>query len=127
MEQIKVLSCSNFLVIVGSYDERQQILGASPFYMDGKIIVGVPWETNLNKKPIGTSNFPVWIDLVLVDPMLEVYTNFLLGSARQLEYATTLARLRRFVHICGCVLMDVMDKPLATQIQVNVPEVGETR
>lgn len=70
VEQIKVLSKSNFLVIVGTYEEQQQILGASPLYMDRKIIVAMPWEMNLNKKPIKALDVPMWIDLISVDPML---------------------------------------------------------
>lgn len=125
MKKIKVLSCFNFLVIVESYDEQQQILGSSPLYMDSKVVVVVPWEIDLNMNPIGVLDVPMWIDLVSVDPMLEVYANYLLGRIGWLVYRATSANLSRFAHIRGCVLLD-LEKPFAIQVVVRVLDVEET-
>lgn len=115
IEQIKVMSWFNFLVIVGTYEEQQQILGALLLYMDGKVIIAVHQETNLNNNPIGVMDTPLWIELVLVDLVLEIYFKYLFGRASRLVYASTSTSLNRFAHIRGCILMD-MDKPLVTQL-----------
>lgn len=42
VDQIKFLTRFNFLVIVSLYEDQQRILGASPLYMYGNIVVAVP-------------------------------------------------------------------------------------
>lgn len=91
IEQIKVLSRFNFLIIFGSFEEQQHIPSALPMYMNGKIVVALPWATNLKTKPIGPSDTPIWIDLMFVDPVLEIYSNYLLKGASCLIFAATLA------------------------------------
>lgn len=99
VEQIKVLSHLNFLVIVTSFEEQQRILSALPLYMDAHILVAILWAMDFKLKPIGSNNTLVWIDLMLVDPMLKISSNFMLNQAGRLVYVATSANLRNFAHI----------------------------
>lgn len=49
-----------------------------PLYMEGQIVAVVQWERGLHSNPIGTSNTPMWVDLMTVDPLLEIHSIFLL-------------------------------------------------
>lgn len=66
----------------------------------------VPWDIDLNTRPIGSSNIPVWIDLLVVDPLLQIHPRFLLKKVGQLVFSMTLASLRRFANIHGYVLLN---------------------
>lgn len=124
-EWIKVISRTKFLVIVSSFEEQQKILRKLSLYMNGKILVAVPWATDLKLKPIGPNDTPIWIDLLSVDPLLEIYSNYLLNQVGRLVFANTFASLNRYANIHGCVLMD-LDKPITTQVEIVVPRAGMT-
>lgn len=117
IEQIKVLSRYTFLVIVRNFEEKQRILEASPLYMDGRMVATAPWEKDLNFHPISPADTPVWVDLVALDPLLEIHANFLLKQVGQLDFALTSTSLSRFVHIPGMVHIDVEDAG-TTRIEV---------
>lgn len=123
IEQIKALNWYYFLIVVRSFEDQQRILNASPLYMDGRIVSVVHWETDLNSKPIKPSDSPIWIDLMAMDPLLEIHANFLLKQVGRLVFASTSTSLNQYAHICGCVLVD-MDRPIVGQVQIDVVEEG---
>lgn len=107
VEQIKVLSRYYFLVIVCNHDEKQWILGESPLYMDGRKVAAIPWDIDLNSRPIGPLDTHVWIDLMMVDPLLEIHAAFILKQVGRMVFSLTSANLSKFAHIRGCILVNL--------------------
>lgn len=106
VEQIKVLSKFCFLVTTRSFEEQQHVLWVSSLYMEGRMVAVVPWERDLNSKPIGPTDLLVWIDLLAVDPLLEIHANYLLNKVGRFVFANTSASLSKFANIRGCVLLN---------------------
>lgn len=94
--------------------------------MDGRMVAEVPWEKDLNSRPIGALDTPVWIDLIAIDPLLEIHANYFLNQVGRLVFDTTSANLSRFANIRGCVLIN-LDKPILGQVQVDVAGEGEVK
>lgn len=74
--------------------------------MDGRIVVAAPWDVDLNIRPIGPLDIPVWIDLVAIDPLLEIHASFLMKQVGQLVFSLALASLSKFANLCGYVLLN---------------------
>ncbi|CAM6094214.1 unnamed protein product [Calypogeia fissa] len=71
-----------------------------------------------------TSQAPVWIDLPLVHPSMEIYANELLETVGKVVYVATTTSRSRFPHIRGCVLTD-LNQDLVEYIVLDLPGIRE--
>lgn len=71
-------------------------------------------------------SYPVWVDLLSVNPVMEIYTNYMLKQVGRFIYSSSLASLSRFANIKGYVLVE-LDKPLKDVVEDDVPNVGIVR
>lgn len=84
------------------------------------MVAAVPWEKDLNSKPIGPNDLPMWIDLLAVDPLLEIHATFLLKQVGRMVF---LASLSKFANIHGCVLLN-LNNPVPSQVDIDVADKG---
>lgn len=66
------------MIIVRSFDKQQRILGASLLYMDNLMIVALPWDAMASSYQMTKNSYPVWVDLISINLVVEIYANFLL-------------------------------------------------
>lgn len=126
IEQIKVLACYTFLVVVCNPPDQRAILLEPYWYMRRKMIMTHPWTANFDAKEMSSAKAPVWIDLSLLNPTFELYTNQMLSKVGKVLYAhITLAR-SKFSHIRGCVLCNLNDD-LVEFINLSIPNVANFR
>ncbi|CAM6111900.1 unnamed protein product [Calypogeia fissa] len=111
LEQVKALSRSTFLLVFENKEAQCKVLEDAPYYMNRKMVLVTPWDLEVNMESSQPFHAPVWIDLLTVDPTLEIYANELLGKAGKVIYAATSYARSRYSNICGCVQMD-LSKPL---------------
>lgn len=69
VEKVELLSHHSFMVIVRSFDEQQRVLGASPMYMDGLMVVALPWHATTSSYKMTKNSYSVWVDLLSVNPI----------------------------------------------------------
>lgn len=86
----------------------------------------VPWDKDLNVKPIGPSDIPVWMDLMAIDPLLEIHASFLLKQVGRLVFSSTSTSLSKFANIRGCVLLN-QEKPFPGLVHVDVAGEGSVQ
>lgn len=120
---MKLLSRFSFMIIVRSFDEQQRILGTSPLYMDVQMVVALPWEAIASSYKVTRNSYLVWVDLLSMNPIMEIYANSMLKQVGKFISSSTLAILSRFAHIKGCVLVE-LDKPIIDAVEADILEVG---
>ncbi|CAM6111896.1 unnamed protein product [Calypogeia fissa] len=124
VEQVKVIARFTFLLVVSTAEERDQILTDAPFYMGNKLVMAMPWAPDFDALTMKISEAPVWIDLPLVHPAMEIYANELLETVGKVVYPATTTSRSRFPHIRGCVLAD-LNQDLIEYIILELPGVRE--
>lgn len=67
--------------------------------------------------------FLVWVDLLSVNLVVEIYSRLMLKQVGKFVYSLTLTSLSRFAHIRGCVLVE-LDNPLTDAVEADIPKVG---
>lgn len=102
------------------------MLGSSPLYMDGRMMAAIPWEKDLNSKPIGPNDLPMWIALLAMDPLLEIHVTFLLKQVGKMDFSSTSASLSKFANIYGYVLLN-LDNPILGQVDIDMVDEGTIR
>ncbi|KAL3687586.1 hypothetical protein R1sor_013895 [Riccia sorocarpa] len=90
------------------------------------MIYTTPWEPGFDTHKILAKKMAVWLDLLNVDPMMEVVGKSLLGSLGDvLQVAGTTEKMeRKFANIQGCVLMD-MTQPLPSVLSLHMNKVSK--
>ncbi|CAM6083059.1 unnamed protein product [Calypogeia fissa] len=110
IEQVKTLSRHTFLVVLENNNAQQKLLADAPYYMQRRMILVTPWDPANNRDTCSQFHAPVWVDLLSVDPVLEVYANQLLGRVREVIYAATATARSQYSNIRGCVRVNFNQK-----------------
>ncbi|CAM6085595.1 unnamed protein product [Calypogeia fissa] len=121
--QIKVLARSLYLLMLNSSNDRLRLLAATPLYMEGRLVVVLPWEPNLDATTLATRFVPMWVDVVDVHPVLEMYATQMLMKVGRVIYSTIQTAVCRYMNMRGCVLCDIR-KEKAHFVDFDVPGVG---
>ncbi|KAL3682098.1 hypothetical protein R1sor_000120 [Riccia sorocarpa] len=90
------------------------------------MIYTTPWEPGFDTHKILAKKMAVWLDLLNVNPMMEVVGKSLLGSLGDvLQVAGTTEKMEgKFANIRGCVLMD-MTQPLPSVLSLHMNKVSK--
>lgn len=75
IEQIKVVSHFTFLVVVSKPDDHKQILMEKVLKLNGMMVLAIPWTTEFDANSMQTKQALVWLELPMVHPVFEYYSN----------------------------------------------------
>ncbi|CAM6117306.1 unnamed protein product [Calypogeia fissa] len=121
--QVKVLARSHYLLMMNSSADRLRFLATTPLYMDSRLVVALPWEPTLDATNLATRFVPLWVDLVDVHPVLEMYATQMMERVGKVVYSTIQTAMSGYMNIQGCVLCDIQ-KPQTHFVEFEVPDVG---
>ncbi|CAM6124878.1 unnamed protein product [Calypogeia fissa] len=122
--QVKVLARSLYLLVLEGKEEKLRLLAATPLYLEGRLVVMLPWEPTLDSTNLATTFVPLWVDLVDVNPLFEMYATQMLTKVRKVIYSTTQTAVGSYMNIRGCVLCDVRELPVH-YVGFGVPGMAE--
>lgn len=92
--------------------------------MGNKMVLAVPWMVDFDANAMQTTKAPVWIDLPMLNPIFDYYSNQLLVKVGMVIYGQTTTTRSRFPHIHGCILCN-LNKDLIDYIAIKIPGIGE--
>jgi hypothetical protein len=92
--------------VVDSAASRKQILEAAPIRVLTRHSLFILFDSNLDFDALQYKNTAVWVDLVGVDPLLEVEADTMLASIGPVLHSTVHSTCSRFRNIQGLVLVD---------------------
>lgn len=124
VEQVKVIARFTFLLVVATHEEQDQILAEVPLHMGRKLVMAMPWAPDFDAHTMRTSQAPLWIELPMVHPSMEIYANELFESVGRIVYAATSNLRSKFLHIRGCALID-LNQNLVEYIILNLLGIRE--
>lgn len=76
-----------FLVVVAKSDDHKWLLMKTFLKMNGRMVFTIPWTTKFDANLMRTTQAPVWIELPMVHPIFEYYSNQLLAKVGKVVYA----------------------------------------
>lgn len=104
-------------------EDRAKIIAETPLYMQGRMILAIPWEPSFDLKTTRTTAAPVWVDLMTLNPVFEDDVKDLLHLVGKVVYPTTKYSRSKYSNLRGCVEVD-LTQPLAEFVIVSVPGIG---
>lgn len=124
--QLKVLAKFIFLIVLEKVEDRKKVWEEAPFYMNGKMILAIPWEPNFSPKTTRTTAAPMWVDLLTLNPIFEDDVKRLLGLVGSMVYPTIKYAQSKYTNIRGCVKVDLTE-PLQNYVVANILGIGAFR
>ncbi|KAL3687545.1 hypothetical protein R1sor_013854 [Riccia sorocarpa] len=132
----KKSSCGTPSTLMRSYESRQKnvdgrtvgdlVLTSGPYYMRRRMIYTTSWEPGYDTSKILAKKMTCWLDLMEVDPMLEMEGHNMLSALGEVLQTAGVTKqgAGKFAHIRGCVLLD-MSQPRPTVLVAEMN--GETK
>lgn len=124
ISQLKVLAKFVFLLVLDKADDRARIIAETLLYMQGRMILAIPWEPSFDLKITRTMAAPVWVDLLTLNPIFEDDVEDLLHLVGEEVYPAMKYSCSKYSNLRGCVKVD-LTQPLADFVITSVPRIGE--
>jgi hypothetical protein len=124
IKQVRLLAASTFLLILDSPESRAKLLATTPISIESKYVLIIPYTEELDLQALQYKNTAVWVDIVDLDPVLEVEANRMLESIGPVLHSTVRVSRSRFCNIRGCVLVD-LTQDLTHGLMIVDPEGNE--
>lgn len=88
------------------------------------MVLAMPWSADFDANDMRTTKAPIWIELPMINPVFEYYSNQFLAKTGIMIYAPTWQSKSKFPHIWGCILCN-LNKDLIEYIVVKILGIGE--
>jgi hypothetical protein len=78
--QIRVLGNSTFLVAFDTVDSREKVLQSTPLMFNSRMVLVQAYDPTIDIAELQVKATVVWVDLVMIHPILEAEANQMLAS-----------------------------------------------
>ncbi|KAL3683006.1 hypothetical protein R1sor_001028 [Riccia sorocarpa] len=111
--QVRALNRRDFLIVFEKEEDRMLFLPKPPKFLDGKLVVSLEWDGNLEVVPMNDKLKAVWVELQNVPPFLEDQAECMLAAIGPVAFsAVNTMEATKYSHVRGCVLLDLsLDLP----------------
>jgi hypothetical protein len=99
IRQVKLLGNSTFLIVLDSAASRATVLATTSISIDSKYVLIVPYTADLDVQALQYKNTAVWVDIIDLDPVLEVEANRMLATIGPVLHSTVRGARSRFRNI----------------------------
>ncbi|KAL3677536.1 hypothetical protein R1sor_027484 [Riccia sorocarpa] len=106
LAQLRVLGRGIFLLVLTNQDERDRLLKESPLDFDGFPAILSPWTPDYNPRHARVQRVATWVELPMVDPLIEPLCDKMLAQIGQLTFRTMTRGHNKYPNVRGCVMVE---------------------
>lgn len=106
-------------VVIAKLEDQKWMLMETFLKMNGRMVLAIPWTAEFDANSMQTTQALVWIELPMVHPVFEYYSNQLLAKVGKVIYPQTATTHNKFSYIRGCVMCN-LNEDLVEYIVVRI-------
>lgn len=81
-----MISRFTYLVVHDSHEDQWKVLASTPFYINKRTPIIVPWTADLDLNTIQVTEASVWVDLTILHIALEIKARDILAKLGRVVY-----------------------------------------